>query len=356
MDLDNLRADHPASITEKKTSDDVFKEMDLNGKYPDRPPSGLLKKGTYFRLNPEFRLLIDRYQTAAQKDGKKESTIKTESSNASAFLLRIQEAGVSRLEDITEETVITLFLANPGKPRMNPLRSIYMAHIIRANIPFVPDSCYKALTAIPAVKKATKNVQYIDVHEAQAIWQVLSDMANSLCLRDRAVGKLAYFTGMRSSDMTGLDLTSIDWKRDLITTKQRKTGALLELPLTALVGNALFDYLTMERPAANCPALFLTKNPPYRRMSNTWRVSSKILAEAGIRQAKGDRKGFHIFRHHLVMALLDKGIPQAVITDTLGHDSPDSLEPYLSADIPHLRECALSIARFPISGEVFPDA
>ncbi|MDW7657768.1 MAG: tyrosine-type recombinase/integrase [Bacillota bacterium] len=343
-------------IVKKKTVIGAIMEFDLNGKYPDRTPSGLTQKGAYYKLSPVFRLLVDRYKTAAQNCGKKESSIRVESSNASSFLFRIQEAGINRLDGITEETVINLFLAKNSKQRMNTSQSKCIANVIRANMTFAPDICQKVLAVIPAVKRATKNVQYINDHEAQAILLALADMSNSLCLRDRAIGNLAYFTGMRSSDMTGLDLASIDWNRDLIITHQRKTGSLLELPLKTPVGNAIFDYLTIERPAAKCQALFLTKNKPYRRMSNAWIVSAEVLAEAGIRQSNADRRGFHIFRHHLATSLLDNGIPQAVITDTLGHTSPDSLETYLSADINHLRECALSISRFPVAGEVFADA
>jgi integrase len=118
----------------------------------------------------------------------------------------------------------------------------------------------------------------------------------------------------------------------------------------------VFDYLAKERPTTECAALFLTKNRPYKRLSRTWRISVAIMAEAGIRQSGGDRKGLHIFRHHLTTALLGNGVPQAVIADALGHTSQTSLEPYLSADITHLRECALSIERFPVSREVFADA
>ncbi|WP_413357089.1 tyrosine-type recombinase/integrase [Robertmurraya sp. 2P01SA] len=82
-------------------------------------------------------------------------------------------------------------------------------------------------------------------------------------------------------------------------------------------------------------------------------VSGRIMKVAGIRQKKGDRKGFHIFRHHLATALLGNGIPQPVISRTLGHTSPDSLEAYLSADFLHLKECSISIEQFPVSKEVF---
>jgi len=81
-------------------------------------------------------------------------------------------------------------------------------------------------------------------------------------------------------------------------------------------------------------------------------VAVKIFKAAGIRQLRGDRKGFHIFRHHLATALLGNGVPQPVISRTLGHSSPNSLEPYLSADFAHLKECSMSIERFPVPEEV----
>ena len=41
----------------------------------------------------------------------------------------------------------------------------------------------------------------------------------------------------------------------------------------------------------------------------------------------------------------------ASISRTLGHTAPDSLEPYLRADLLHLKECALDISNFPVAGE-----
>jgi integrase len=83
------------------------------------------------------------------------------------------------------------------------------------------------------------------------------------------------------------------------------------------------------------------------------RISSVVLKAAGIRQEAGDRQGFHIFRHRLATALLGVGVPRPVVSEIVGHNNPMSLEPYLSADFPHLKECALSIERFPVAKEVF---
>ena len=155
--------------------------------------------------------------------------------------------------------------------------------------------------------------------------------------------------------MAGMTLDSIDWDRDIIYIRQQKTEFPLELPLRAIVGNAIYDYLTSERPHTESRDLFLSQNKPYVRLKSKsiGNVAVRIMKAAGIRQLKGDRKGFHIFRHHLATALLGNGVPQPVISRTLGHTSPDSLEAYLSADFLHLKECSINIERFPVSEEVF---
>lgn len=77
------------------------------------------------------------------------------------------------------------------------------------------------------------------------------------------------------------------------------------------------------------------------------------MKKAGIRSNAGDRRGFHLFRHHLATLLLENGVQQPIISSTLGHQSPDSLNPYLSSDFLHLKECALSIDCFPVDRKVF---
>lgn len=42
-------------------------------------------------------------------------------------------------------------------------------------------------------------------------------------------------------------MTNIDWKADRMNIRQSKTDAPLCLPLTATVGNAIYDYIKYER-------------------------------------------------------------------------------------------------------------
>ncbi|MDR2001409.1 MAG: tyrosine-type recombinase/integrase, partial [Prevotella sp.] len=76
-------------------------------------------------------------------------------------------------------------------------------------------------------------------------------------------------------------------------------------------------------------------------------ICEKILLEAGI--INRERTGVHLFRHRFGVMLLNKGVPAPVITAALGHSSPSTLDAYLDSDLIHLKECGLSIEKFPIS-------
>jgi len=347
----------PDYLRGKRTIIGAIEQFDVHSRYPDgRCRHKLFERGAYPLLSPEFKSIIDHYCKAEKKRGKKATTIYTESHSASTFFLSLQQKGMDSLVKITEEAVLSIFMS----PDETLLRSCSykknIAAVLKACIPYHRQTCPKVLTFLPALRETRKNIQYLTSEEIQKVKGTLADGKNPLTLCDKAIGMLALYTGLRGCDIAGLALDSVDWGRDLIYITQQKTEFPLELPLTAVVGNAIYDYLTSERPHTESRYLFVSQNKPYEHLKSRsiGNVAVRIFKAAGIRQLKGDRKGFHIFRHHLATALLSNGVPQPVISRTLGHTSPDSLEPYLSADFLHLKECSMSIERFPVPEEVFP--
>ena len=334
----------------------ALEQFELNGKYPDSKWNNLKgREMKHQKLAPEFKGLIDYYINAALEGGKKESTIITESGYASSFLLAMQESGFSRLNGITEEAVMTFFISPDGERLKCHSNRKSITAFLKTCIPINADACQRVASFLPKTRSTRKNIQYLTAEEIARVRETLNDMTNTLSLCDRAIGKLALYTGLRGGDIADMKLASIDWERDTISIRQQKTGNPLALPLTAVVGNAIYDYVNNERPSVDNPNLFLTTNGSHREIThkNVTHVSTRIMTAAGIRKAKGDRKGLHIFRHHVATTLLSNDVSQAVISCTLGHSSPDSIETYLAADFEHLKSCALSISRFPVPEEVF---
>lgn len=156
---------------------------------------------------------------------------------------------------------------------------------------------------------------------------------------------------MRACNIAALSLNNVLWDSSKISFVQRKTSVPLTLHMPAVVGNAIFDYLEKERNS-DSQRLFITATGKEFKSSDVSYCAKKIYKSAGIRQNKGDRQGTHIFRHHLATSLLENEIAQPVISQILGHTAPVSVQPYLSVDMKHLRECSLSIENYPLCWEV----
>jgi len=329
--------------------------FDLNGELPDGTrKQRLVAKTTYFQLNEEYRSMIDYFVDIETNRGLQSSTIKVTSNNAAVFLLFLQNRGIDSLDDITEETVMRAFITSEGTiiRGYNPKQSV--DSFMRTCMSQFPN-CAKVPPLLPVFKKRRKNIQYLKPNEIVKFKHALFADNSRLSLRDKAVGVLTLYTGLRSCDMAGLKLESVDFPNDCLRICQQKTNKLLVLPLSAIVGNALYDYIKSERGKSESEFVFLSLSRPFNRLkaSSIGDIIARVMKAANIRQEPGDRKGAHIFRHHFATALIDNGISRATVSDLVGHDSPSSLDAYLSTDFPKLKQCAISIETFPVAKEVF---
>lgn len=337
----------------------IIAGFDERSQYPDgRRRQQVIERGKYGRLSKEFKDVIDCYRTVEQLRGKKETTIYCESHSAASFLLTLQQSGVDTLEKITEEAVLSVFMTRDGVLRRSCTYKKNVSAVFKACIAENSEVFNRIMAFLPELRETRKNIQYLMPEETVLIKQTLKIKQSGLSLRDRAIGTLALYTGLRCCDIAGLKTNDIDWEKEIIRIQQQKTAAPLELPLSVTVGNAVYNYLTSERPETSCEYVFISEHRPYERLKNgsLGNIADKIMKAANIRQNVGDRRGFHIFRHRVATELLSNGVPQPIISRALGHTSPDSLEAYLNADFKHLKECALSVERFPMPKGVLGDA
>jgi integrase len=342
-------------LREKRTIIGAIERFDVYEELPDgRTRQKLILHNSYHLLIEKYKVFIDLYCDLESKRGKKNTTISTESHNASVFLLFMQEQGIMNLNEVTEKVVLSFFITDNGKLKRGCSYRKNITAVFKACLAHYPDICSKILSYLPMLRESKKTIQYLTTDEFRKIKTTLLD-SSQLSFRNKAIGLLIMFTGLRGCDVANMTLKSIDWENDKIIILQQKTEVALELPLFAVIGNAIFDYLTKERPKTNSPYLFLTQNKPYNPFSNRsiGNIAAKVMKLANVRTNSNDRKGFHLFRHYLAISLLGNGVPQPVISRTLGHTSPNSLYPYLSADFVHLKECALSIDPFEMIEGVF---
>jgi integrase len=306
-------------------------------------------------LSKEFQNALAHYQQSAKNRELKASTINVVLHAGICLFTTLQQSGIFGFKQITEDSIVNYFVGLDGKPCKSGSYRKSLISLFRGLGGYISDlSICRLIGFLPEISCKRKNIQYLSKDEFKNLHMTLTDRESSLSKRNCAIGLIAMYTGLRSCDIIELRLDAIDWDNDIISIIQQKTEQPLTLPLTAIVGNAIYDYIQNERPNSTIPEIFLTSRLPYRRMVNgdATNIASLIMRVAGVRTNKGDRKGFHIFRHFAATKMLSQDVSLPVISAILGHSSPQSTQTYLSADFIHLERCALSIADFPVKKEV----
>jgi len=158
--------------------------------------------------------------------------------------------------------------------------------------------------------------------------------------RDYAILLLLVTYGLRAREVAALMLDDIDWRRDRLAIPGRKAGHSTAFPLSAVVGEALVDYLRHGRPPTSDRHVFFRAMAPAGPASRV-AVSAcarHYLLKAGIQVP---RPGSHTLRHTCVQQLVDAGFGFKAIGDFVGHRSPASTAIYAKVAIEPLRQVAL---------------
>lgn len=315
----------------------------------------LVRRGAYTHLNDYYKKLLDTYLIASKERGLKQGTTRASISACSCFLLAMQEAGHVALDTINELEVLSYFLGKNGENPMSKSSRINITSVFATQLNSYTIEARRILSYLPVLRKKRKTIQYLTKEEISAIRNILTQDNSDISLRNKAIGSLLLFTGMRSGDIAGITFQNIDWENEEILIVQKKTGNTLILPLRCIVGNALYEYIIHERPYSDDEHIFLCEPVPHNSISSgtIGNVATKIYDAVSIRQGDADAKGAHLFRHNLATSFAEQGISRPVISSILGHVDPDSLDEYLFADIKHLRECSLHIEDYPVREEVF---
>jgi len=287
----------------------LFKRYCSHGDLSVQTREPLFRRDAYTRLNTYFRSLLDAYAESGKNRGLKSGTYRSAISACSGLLLFFQENGHETLEMVSEKEVLAYFTANNSRAPLSSSTRVNIASVFRADIGIYTEDARRILSYFTALRRNRKTIQYLTEEEICSVRDALSREESPLSMRDRTIGMLLYFTGMRSSDVSSLRFSDIDWEKDEIRMTQIKTGNGLLLPLTAPVGNAIYDYISVERPESGHSQVFLCEQAPYKPISpgTVGNVAGKIYDAASIRQGSYGRRGSHIFRHTLPLLLPGTG-------------------------------------------------
>lgn len=183
----------------------------------------------------------------------------------------------------------------------------------------------KAHRELPTVLRADQAAELVTKDEHQH---------DPEALRDRAVLELLYATGVRVSELCGLDLTDLDEGRRLVRVfgKGAKERAV---PYGLPAQRALDDYLRHGRPRigdGDPHAVFLGVKGGRLQPTVVRRIVRDAALAAGLPHTRP-----HDLRHSAATHLLDGGADLRAVQDLLGHASLASTQIYTHVSTERLR-------------------
>jgi integrase/recombinase XerC len=145
-------------------------------------------------------------------------------------------------------------------------------------------------------------------------------------LRDLAILELFYGTGIRLSELVGLDVKDVDWAAQTVRV-QGKGGKERVMPVGRSASGAVRRYLSSRNrfsPDPVCRALFL--NPRGKRL--TARGVQDIVRKRLQAGSERERLSPHMLRHSFATHLLDRGADLQSVKELLGHASLSTTQTY----------------------------
>lgn len=204
--------------------------------------------------------------------------------------------------------------------------------------------------AIQSKRCPKKPVDFLTRTESDTLADA-PDQATWSGRRDRTLLLVALQTGLRVSELIGLrcqDVVLDTGAHVRCTGKGRKTRCI---PLRKEVVAALRRWLN-ERKGQPADAVFPNARGQSLSRDGVEYILSRHLntARANCPSLKTKRVSAHVLRHSTAMTLLQSGVDRSVIALWLGHESMDTTQVYLHANL-ELKEQALAKTQ-PLNGRL----
>jgi len=155
--------------------------------------------------------------------------------------------------------------------------------------------------------------------------------------RDRALLELLYASGLRVSELVGLDLRSVNFGDGIVLVRGKGQKERI-VPFGSKAKQAIEDYLPLrqrilqERKKSSQQALFLNVWGERLRTRSVGRLVKKYVREYG----PAVRVSPHSLRHAFASHLLTEGADLRAIQEMLGHTSLATTQKYTQVSIKQL--------------------
>ena len=228
--------------------------------------------------------------------------------------------------------------ARSRNTRLSAIRSFFA--YVAVNEPQLLHHCQKVL-AMPSKRYEKRTIDYLTHAEIEALIGA-ADLATRSGRRDRMLLLLAVQTGLRVSELINLTCGDVALGTGAHVRCMGKGRKERSTPLRKDCAQALRVWLS-ERGGADNEPLFVSNRGDRLSRDAVERIVRKHVELASVTcpTLKGKRVTPHVLRHSAAMQLLQNGVDRTVIALWLGHESVESTQMYVHADI-QIKEKAMA--------------
>lgn len=253
------------------------------------------------------------------------------------FLLFLKKEGIKSLKDVNN-LQLRKFLAYLRNCRcskctigrkMASLRSLYK-YLLKNGI-----LDHNPILTVRIPKKEKKLPGFLDIKEIETLLNA-PDTRNIKGLRDKAIMETLYSSGMRVSELVGLNNSDVDLLAELIMVKGKGKKERL-VPIGKYAVDAINKYNDAKKADKRKPsntALFLNKYAKRLTARSIARLIDYYLKKSGLNKKVSP----HIFRHSFATHLLDRGAGLRSVQELLGHAQLSSTQIYTHVSTERLRK------------------
>jgi integrase/recombinase XerD len=228
--------------------------------------------------------------------------------------------------------------ARSRNTRLSAIRSFF--RYVAGNEPQLLHQCQQVL-AMPSKRYEKRTIDFLTRAELEALIRA-ADPTTRSGRRDRMLLLLALQTGFRVSELINLTCGDVVLGTGPHVRCMGKGRKERTTPLRKDCVEALRVWLAERRGADNEPLFVSNRGERFSRDAVERIVRKHVeLAAKTCPTLKGKRVTPHVLRHSAAMQLLQNGVDRTVIALWLGHESVESTQMYVHADI-ELKEKAMA--------------
>lgn len=179
-------------------------------------------------------------------------------------------------------------------------------------------------------KQDRKLPKFMSINDTEVLLS-LPDRSSLLGIRDSAIMETLYSTGMRVSELVGMDVADVDFRSGIVKVKGKgKKERLLPIGNHALSAVQLY----LDKRGSLKQALFLNKRGGRLTERSVARMLEKYAKKAGM----GPHISPHTFRHSFATHLLDRGADLRSVQELLGHANLSTTQIYTHITTERLKQ------------------